>query len=112
MDTEAARKARGAFFTPPKIAEFLTEWAVRSPEDIVLEPSCGEAAFLLPAGRRLRDMGADATCRLFGAELHESSAERARQLLADEGLSADVAHDDFFPDFYESDGGRLVSSSG
>ena len=48
------RKARGAFFTPPDISRFMTAWAVRSAEDKVLEPSCGEASFLLPAAQRLR----------------------------------------------------------
>ncbi|MCE6952402.1 N-6 DNA methylase [Cereibacter sphaeroides] len=96
MDTEAARKARGAFFTPDRIAGFLTRWAVRSAEDTVLEPSCGEAAFLLAAGRRLRELGADEGCRLFGAELHEPSAEAARALLRDEGFAARIETGDFF----------------
>lgn len=96
MDTEAARKARGAFFTPSRIAEFLTAWAVRTADDTVLEPSCGEAAFLLPAGRRLRELGAGFDCRLFGAELHGPSADRARGLLAQEGFSAEITTGDFF----------------
>lgn len=96
MDTDAARKARGAFFTPPKIAEFLSTWAVRAPGDTVLEPSCGEAAFLLPAGRRLRELGAEDHCLLFGAELHPPSATRARDLLAAEGLKAEITTGDFF----------------
>jgi len=48
------RKARGAFFTPPELCDYIVEWAVRSPGDEVLEPSCGEAAFLLSAGARLK----------------------------------------------------------
>ena len=31
----------------------MTDWAVRSVEDRILEPSCGEAAFLLAAVDRL-----------------------------------------------------------
>jgi adenine-specific DNA-methyltransferase len=42
------RKARGAFFTPPAIANFLAAWAVRDdPSAQVLDPSCGESVFLL-----------------------------------------------------------------
>ena len=52
-DTSALRKARGAFFTPADITEFIAAWAVRSPDDRVLEPSAGDAAFLLSAHRRL-----------------------------------------------------------
>src|SRR5690349_21081750 len=49
IDTAALRKARGAFFTPEPLARYITDWAVRSTSDRVLEPSCGEAAFLLAA---------------------------------------------------------------
>ena len=47
VDAPALRKARGAYFTPPEITQFIAGWAVRSATDIVLEPSCGEAGFLL-----------------------------------------------------------------
>lgn len=83
LDLPEHRKARGAFFTPAAVAEYAVTWAVRSATDRVLEPSCGEAAFLLPAAHRLRDLGA-ATPQLHGFELHAPSAERARGLLAAE----------------------------
>ena len=57
-DPAELRKARGAFFTPPAVARFIADWAVRSPADAVLEPSCGEAVFLHEAGRGLRTAGA------------------------------------------------------
>ncbi len=56
-ESREARKGRGAFFTPPAVARFLTDWAVRSASDRILEPSCGKASFLLESGRRLRDLG-------------------------------------------------------
>lgn len=49
FDTSELRKARGPFFTPKPVARYITAWAVRSVEDRVLEPSCGEASFLLAA---------------------------------------------------------------
>ena len=50
----AGRKARGAFFTPPAIAEYLTRWAVAgNPRARVLDPTCGDGVFLLAAGRQL-----------------------------------------------------------
>ena len=58
-DVRTDNRARGAFFTPEAIAEFLTSWAVRSPHATVLDPTCGEAAFLLAAGHRLRQLGAE-----------------------------------------------------
>lgn len=50
------RKARGAFFTPAPIAEFMVHWAVRSSRDRIMDPSCGDAAFLLPATHRLAEL--------------------------------------------------------
>lgn len=47
LDSAPVRKARGAFFSPPKIAAFVTDWAVRTPHDAVLEPSAGDAEFLV-----------------------------------------------------------------
>lgn len=95
-DTAELRKARGAFFTPPEIADFLTEWAVRSVDDSVLEPSCGEAAFLVSAAERLRSLGSLVVGQLVGVELHEESARMAAGLVAAAGASADISTGDFF----------------
>jgi adenine-specific DNA-methyltransferase len=98
-DSVELRKARGAFFTPPEMVSFITNWAIRSPNDSVLEPSCGEAAFLLGAGDRLRALGAEALAggaQLNGVELHAPSARAARQLLLQRGFRAGIQVSDFF----------------
>lgn len=99
-DSEALRKARGAFFTPPAIADYLAHWAVMDdPQAKVMDPTCGEAAFLLPAGRILRDLGRSASqieTQLFGFDLHDTSLEWASQHLASEGLGATLKTADFF----------------
>lgn len=94
----ASRKARGAFFTPPALVEFLTDWAIREHTDRVLEPSCGDAAFLTRAARRLRDLGAGADLRhqLHAAEIHEPSAQQAEAALHELGVEADIHRGDFF----------------
>ena len=77
-DTAELRKARGAFFAPEARARYITDWAVRSVEDRVLEPSCGEAAFLLAAVDRLaalwraivRATRRTTTCSLRGTAAH------------------------------------------
>ena len=95
----AARKSRGAFFTPPRLCDYVVRWAVRASTDRVLEPSCGEAAFLLSSGARLRSVGCEhSDCRgqLQGVELHADSAREAGQLLAARGLAADIQVADFF----------------
>lgn len=95
----ALRKGRGAFFTPPEIADFLVRWAVRADGDRVLEPSCGEAAFLSPAARRLKALGrgsspeADQVC---GVDIHGPSARAAEALLEEGGYRCSVKTGDFF----------------
>jgi adenine-specific DNA-methyltransferase len=100
LDTAPLRKARGAFFTPEPLARYVTDWAVRSVEDKVLEPSCGEAAFLLSAVDRLaalHDAASEPTTpHLDGVELHEASAQAARDLLRQAGVDARVTVGDFF----------------
>jgi N-6 DNA Methylase len=99
VDSAAARKARGAFFTPPALCRHVVEWAVRTPNDAVLEPSCGEAAFLLAAGERLDALAGsvDATRgRLDGIELHEGSARHAETLVRAAGHDVAVQVSDFF----------------
>jgi adenine-specific DNA-methyltransferase len=94
-DTPALRKARGAFFTPPEMSDFIASWAIRSPGDRVLEPSCGEASFLLAAGRRLRALGAS-RAELHGVELHEASARGAREVIESHAFAAGITVADFF----------------
>jgi len=91
------RKARGAFFTPVELCDYLCRWAIRHATDRVLEPSCGEAAFLLAAARRLDELGAPADPgQLVGVELHSDSATAARGLVAAAGRPAAVTVGDFF----------------
>jgi len=101
LDTGELRKARGAFFTPEPVARYITDWAVRSTGDHVLEPSCGEASFLLAAVDRLAALhGPDQLdlkpAALDGVELHDSSAVAARNLLRQAGVDARIRVGDFF----------------
>jgi adenine-specific DNA methylase len=97
-DTPALRKVRGAFFTPAEITRFVSEWAIRTPGDRVLEPSAGDAAFLVAAVARLRKLANDAdTCpTVAGVEIHAHSARVARQRVRDVGGKAHISHSDFF----------------
>lgn len=77
------RRAGGAFYTPEQIAAALTERALR-PGGRVLDPACGEGAFLLAAADRLaahRDRAAVAR-RLLGLEIDPDAAARARATVA------------------------------
>ncbi len=93
------RKARVAFFTPPEIAQFLADWAVREPETRVLDPTCGEAVFLLSAGHNLAKAGASPEAikaQLSGVDLHRPSLQGSAALLAEQGFGAKLIASDFF----------------
>lgn len=99
-DSEKLRKERGAFFTPPAIADFLAEWAVLDqPDAKIMDPTCGEAVFLISAGQRLKDLGRDVgdlESQLYGFDLHQTSLEWADNLLTEAGLDAHLQQGDFF----------------
>ncbi|MBI5244211.1 MAG: SAM-dependent DNA methyltransferase [Elusimicrobia bacterium] len=42
---ETEQKLRGAYYTPPKIAEFLARWVMGINPQNILEPSCGDGVF-------------------------------------------------------------------
>jgi tRNA1(Val) A37 N6-methylase TrmN6 len=102
-DSARRRKARGAFFTPPALCGYLARWAVRDAADRVLEPSCGEAAFLLALAEQLGVLAARVDPagpgrvegRLDGVELHRASAVQARAVLAAAGLMTRIRVADF-----------------
>lgn len=99
-DTPGLRKSRGAFFTPPAIAEYLADWAVEGdPSATILDPTCGEAVFLDAAARKLRDLGASRgqiTDQVIGVDLHEASVRQSQKLLTKQGLGGTFLIDDFF----------------
>lgn len=97
-DTPALRKERGAFFTPGDITRFLTNWAIRSSDDQVLEPAAGDAVFLVAAVERLRDLAPESQARPYvqGVEIHSHSASIARQRVLEAGGHAHIKETDFF----------------
>lgn len=97
-DTPAQRKERGAFFTPEKITRFVSDWAIRKPDDLVMEPSAGDAAFLVAAVNRLRQLDKNNSFRptVHGVEIHADSARVARRRIHEVGGEATIRHSDFF----------------
>lgn len=102
-------KLRGGYYTSSKVAEWLCGWAIRSAGDAVLEPSCGDGAFLEAAARRLRALGATPAriARLLtGVEIIPAEARSATERLRTElGKSAEkiVCNSDFFVWWQASD---------
>ena len=91
IETPDQVKARGAFYTPPTLTEFMVNWAVRAPSDRVLEPASGDGAFVGAVARRFAAVGTGAA-GLIAVEREFSEAEKVRALVPD----ADVRAVDFF----------------
>lgn len=72
-------KARGAYFTDARIARFLVDWALRTPRDTVLDPSCGDGVFLEAAMRRLAHLGASEPGGVTGVEVERQTAVHVRR---------------------------------
>lgn len=95
-------KLRGGYYTSSAVADWLCAWAIRSPKDRVLEPSCGDGAFLEAAAKRFAELGARSPAiarQLTGIEIIAAEANRARARLL--GVLAQHAADvvntsDFF----------------
>ena len=51
------RRKIGAFYTPEPLSHILSDWAIRSPVDFILEPSFGGCGFLQSAQARLGELG-------------------------------------------------------
>ena len=77
----SAEKQFGAFYTDRKVADFLVEWAIRTPHDKVMDPSFGAGIFLESAVRRLRTLGSTSGTQVFGVEIdNKVHSETLRRL--------------------------------
>ncbi|MGY5766691.1 N-6 DNA methylase [Brachybacterium sp. DNPG3] len=96
-DTAELRKARGAFFTPAPISRYIAEWAIQSGDDRVLEPSAGDAEFMLAAAARLQELNTGSGVPVVeGVEIHESSATVGRERVMAAGAEPSITVSDFF----------------
>jgi len=46
----------GQIYTPPEVTRLIAEWAIRSPDDKVLDPACGTGRFLVSAYHKLSEL--------------------------------------------------------
>jgi len=93
-------KNLGVVFTPDGYAQILTNWAIHSNKDTVLDLGVGEGVFVFQAFDRLRELGAsieDAADQIYGSEIDKSSYDkfiteaRKRDL-----VFKNLKNDDFF----------------
>lgn len=77
-------KLRGGYYTSAEVATWLCAWAIRKATDQVLEPSCGDGAFLAAAAARFAELGLrgpEIASQLDGIEILGTEADRARKQL-------------------------------
>lgn len=80
-------KQHGQTYTPGKISEFLTRWAIRNSDELVLEPSVGEGQFVFDAYNRLRTLGAeeeDAISSIHGMDIDAEAVRTLQNKAVDE----------------------------
>ena len=98
-----SEKLRGGYYTPPQLARWLCNWAIRKSTDRVLEPSCGDGVFLEAAAELLEAKGESSrpsiVGQLKGIEINPREAETARVRLTD-GLGFDGNDSVHLGDFF------------
>ena len=73
IEFESAQKLRGGFYTQPAIASFLARWVKVSKPKSILEPSCGDGAFL----DAIEETRIPSLKQITACELNEEEAEKA-----------------------------------
>jgi len=101
IKNDVVDKHRGSYMTPPRIADFIVDWAVQSPKCLILDPSSGEGVFLKASLKRLKGLGCTANSaikQIFGTESeYEYWAESLTSWpKGREGCPQNIVNEDFF----------------
>ena len=70
----SAVKVRGGYYTPAALAGYLCRWAIRSPMDRVIEPSCGDGSFVSAAAPLLGGGGSITAVEVVPEEIRKAQA--------------------------------------
>ncbi len=73
IELESEQKIRGGFYTEASIASFLVKWVKASKPKSLLEPSCGDGAFL----DAIENQRINSLSRIVACELNEEEAAKA-----------------------------------
>lgn len=92
IENETAQKLRGGFYTDPDIATFLAKWVLEKRPKSLLEPSCGDGAFL----EAVADEKCSSLRRMFACELDQEESAKARERVSSTSkLSVEIHEGDF-----------------
>lgn len=90
-DNESEAKLRGGYYTPDPVSKFLIRWVLQNKPRNVLEPSCGDGAFIRALNGQHKH-----TIRLTGVELFaEEAVKAASSANENKHLDADIKTADF-----------------
>ncbi|PZE80229.1 N-6 DNA methylase [Curtobacterium sp. MCBD17_032] len=88
----ARDRAAGRFYTPSDTAHFLADWLLRAGARSFLEPSFGDAAFIVAVNEQAEKLGLERVTWI-GAELDVQAVKRAR--LASDLLPSEIRSGNF-----------------
>lgn len=72
--TYEERKKFGIFYTPPKVTQILTNWAIKHSEDTIFEPSFGGCGFLEASCERLEALNcSNPINQIYGCDIDENA---------------------------------------
>ena len=100
------QKLRGGYYTPLPIAKFLVDWAIQSPKDTVLEPSCGDGVFFGPIIDKFKTLNVPSRKipeQICAVEIERDEFNKAKNKLSQlslNGNSASFYNDDFFKSYF------------
>lgn len=98
-ETSVSKKLRGGYYTPSEICDFLCRWVIHKPNASVLEPSCGDGAFVDAIYQQLQYIGSDYRHITF-IELNAVEADKVRAKLRKLGM--DHEKNVWTADFFQS----------
>lgn len=90
-ENESAKKLRGGYYTSAPIAIFLSKWVLNIKPKSILEPSCGDGAFVRAFAGSLKYVA-----HLTGVELLEEEAIKSREsAIINKRLDAEIINCNF-----------------
>ena len=99
-ENESATKLRGGYYTSPDVARFLCQWVLAVAPRRVLEPSCGDGAFLA-ALAALRPASVE---QVVACEIEEREVLAARRRRPAPRARVEVVHAEFLDWFLRDEG--------
>jgi len=99
MTNKISEKQRqyASFYTPPELAQILTDWAITDPKSTILDPSFGGCAFLYASMETLKELGNSSPGRqIFGVDIDPEARSYLHPLINNEAGPEQFVISDFF----------------